>query len=157
MLVTIEGFFKCDHPSFEDEFDALQKIAGVTIYEIRTVSYPVPDIMYILFKIDLACIAEEWVEGLEVDAFIERINTFESFELESFQKEVLSFHQGPYSIAEIFPLLYTSDAQNVREGQRIHQSMFKGGDFTDVEVTRKSVPIEEVVAQIDKVLAEASE
>lgn len=157
MLITIEGFFKCDHPSFEDEFDVLQKIPGVTIYEIQTVSYPMPDVMYILFKRDLACIAAEWVQESEIDAFIERINAFESFELESFQKEVLSVHQGPYSIAEIFRLPYTSDAQNVREGQRIHQPHFSDGDFTDVEVTRESVLIEEVMARIDKALAEDSE
>ena len=35
--------------------------------------------------------------------------------------------------------------------------LYSDGDFSDVEVTREDVPIEEVLAQIDKAIAENSE
>ena len=156
-LVSIAGYFNLDHPSFEDEFDALQKIAGVTIYEIKTVSYPVPDVMYILFKRDFTpFITGERVLESEVDAFIEQINAFESFELTGARKEVLPLGLIPYCIAGILSLPHISGEQDVREGQRIHQPQFTDGDFSDVEVTRENVLIEEVLERIDEAIAENS-
>lgn len=180
MILTIKGMFNMDHPSFHTEFDGLQQDSRIFISEFYQRDFYDRNLsalpyLHIKFQRNFmpnplaARLGATW-DAAEVEVFVASIEALQSFQVGSIQKELILLRQpvggfpsqfriplGPGSLSGFGGDADESNTETEDtpgEGQRIHAAQFENGDYGVVEITRESVPVEEVIADIDKALAE---